>query len=115
MLKNYNCVIQNILMDLSWSLPIAFSVHRETGIGQVSNVIHHSSALAYRASFIYFHFNTLKTVGSGSSNIFINLPRWAYGFSMIQAPVETGKRELEKCVVGIEDCKLVYYCSGTNL
>ncbi len=34
-----------------------------------------SARLAYRASLIYFHFTTLKTVGSGYSNIFINLPR----------------------------------------
>jgi hypothetical protein len=30
-----------------------------------------------QACFIYFHFTTLKSVGSGYSNIFINLPRWA--------------------------------------
>lgn len=35
--------------------------------------------LAYRAGLIYFHFVTLKTVGSGYSNIFINLPRLAHG------------------------------------
>lgn len=34
-----------------------------------------SARLAYRASLIYFHFTSLKTVGSGYSNIFINLPR----------------------------------------
>lgn len=34
-----------------------------------------TARLAYRAGLIYFHFTTLKTVGSGYSNIFINLPR----------------------------------------
>ncbi len=28
---------------------------------------------------IYFHSTSLKTVGSGYSNVFINLPGWAYG------------------------------------
>lgn len=32
---------------------------------------------AYGAALIYFHSTTRKTVGSGYSNVFINLPRWA--------------------------------------
>lgn len=32
---------------------------------------------AYGAALIYFHSTTWKTVGSGYSNVFINLPRWA--------------------------------------